>query len=509
MIEPVRADDRRLGPARLAHPGQGIGQRFVGADDRPGIVAQLGHRPVAQDGAVATERQVEAAPGQLDVEERAAESARGDEIGEHHRHHRRDRQIVAAGQFEDDHDGRQRRPDHRAEHRRHAADRIDRDTGIAVGDDRTDGRAAERAEQDSDQHRRREHPADEAEADAQGRHQDLGDDDGRQLAKAEGALDRGEAQHLLADAQDLRQLQGHQPEGQAGQHRPDGTRPGHERRQTAAERQKPHEDHRHQRPQHAEQREQHELVPVLHALEMDQEERRPAEDDVGDDIARRGRDRDRRERLQRVVPQDHLVGEDEARDRRVEGRGDGRGHAAGDGDRLQVAHAEAQARRRRPDHGAEIDQRAVLPDRGAAAEREQGRQGRGHAAAQTRWRGARLDRQDRVRRAQCPLLRDEELHDQADDQAARRRHQNRRGDQRRLARHMDARMRGDQETLVHEDDQFHEPDRRQRRRRPHDQPHRRQHGDALDALTRRAGREKDHGPRPPPSGPAARECARA
>ena len=88
-----------------------------------------------------------------------------------------------------------------------------------------------------------------------------------------------------------------------------------------------------------------------------------------DDHVAGGRgDGDRCEGLHRVVPQDHLVGEDKTGDRGIEGRGDGRGNTAAGGNGGEIANAQTQAVDGAGDQRAEIDQWSVLADRGANAE---------------------------------------------------------------------------------------------------------------------------------------------
>ncbi len=347
--------------------------------------------------------------------------------------------------------------------------------------ERGPGEAVERAGEDADQERRAEHAADEAEADAERRQRDLGHEDDQQLARLEGALDGGEAQGFLADAQHLRNRQREQAERQARHHRLRRLGQGQAPGLPAAPQQRRHEADGDQRAQQPLQREQHELVGVRHALEAHQEQRRPLEDDVGQHVARRRRDRHRREGAQRVVPQDHLVGEHQARDRRVERGRDRRRDAAGQRDRLQVAHAEIDPARQRAQHGAQVDHRPVLPDRGAGPQRQQGGARGGQAAAQRGRPAARLHGVDRVGRRQAAALAHAVAHQQTDQQAAQRRHQHRgHRDQQRLGLVLDAGVGGDQQAMVEPTDGLDEADRRQRGGGAHAHAEQRQHQDAVE-----------------------------
>ena len=230
-------------------------------------------------------------------------------------------------------------------------------------------------------------------------------------------------QGLGPDAQNVRQGKCRHPHRKA-------RRPGAQRgmrdhpcQHWPAGQQQPHEADRHECHQQPKDREKPELVAMRHAGERHQEQRRPLEDHVGNNIAHCRGHGDWREGLGCVMAQHDLVREDHTRDRRVERRGDGRGHAATYGDPVKVRHAGAQPVRHPAEERAQIDHRAVLPHRRPSSQRQDGAESGDGSAARIRQWPMELHCADHVGRSERPARGRHVPVDQSHGQSSQRRHQ--------------------------------------------------------------------------------------
>ena len=220
----------------------------------------------------------------------------------------------------------------------------------------------QRAEQDADEQGGTEHSARESEPYAERGRQDLGDEEKRELTGGERMVDDCEAQRLLADAEDVGQPDRGQPQDGSRQHRLDVVRDGQPAGDSVREEDRPHVEHGDEGAADTDEDEPQELGRGAYGDGFHPEQRGPLEDDVGNDVAHRRGDGDRREGAQGVVPEDDFVREDDARNRGVE-RGRYRGRdAAAHPDRRHppavAADAGDEGAKRRP----EVRERPVLAD---------------------------------------------------------------------------------------------------------------------------------------------------
>ena len=114
---------------------------------------------------------------------------------------------------------------------------------------------------------------------------------------------------------------------------------------------------------------------MRHAIEIHQEKRGTVKDHIGDDVTGRRGHRNRCERTQRIVAQDHFVGKHQPRNWGIERRGNGRCHTTGNRNGTLMAQVKPQTPHQIPEHRAQIHQRAILPNRGTTTQRNQRREG--------------------------------------------------------------------------------------------------------------------------------------
>ncbi len=219
-------------------------------------------------------------------------------------------------------------------------------------------------------------------------------------------------------------------------------------------------------------------------VEMDEEQDLSAEDDIVDDMAGGGGNGHRREGAHRVVPQDDLVREDQARDGGVEGGGDRCCDATRNGNATEVADLPLELRRKPADECSQIDERPVLADRRTTAEREECGHAGSDPALQRRQALAGLHGEDGIGGPEPATLLDPALHDQANDQPTeRRRGERREDDDQRRRRVLNPRIGRHQQELIEPENGLDEADGEEGRRYAHDQPEQRNTDNAQSAAT--------------------------
>ena len=260
-------------------------------------------------------------------------------------------------------------------------------------------------------------PAREAEADAQRGGEDLRDQQQEQPVVRHDVPGEHRAHRFPADAEYLGNPDRRHSEGGPGHHGSHVGRDGRRSSETGRELHRAHVGSRDQRARGSDQGKSGELhrpggTQVLHLEEWGALEAR-----VDDHVADRGGDGDRSEGTQRVVPQDYLVREDDAGERRIEGGGDGGSDPATDADVAHPAPPLVDVRNRRAERRSQVGERPVLPGRCAGAERyDAGRAGE-QAGASRDVPFESLHRAHDVGRSVRPLLGNELVED-AHHQAA-------------------------------------------------------------------------------------------
>ena len=137
-----------------------------------------------------------------------------------------------------------------------------------------------------------------------------------------------------------------------------------------------HVGDRDKRTQNADQDEAKELARMVHTHRLHLEERRAFENDGHDDMTDRSRHGDRGEGAQRIVPQDHLVREDDSGNGCMERRGYGSGDTTGDPHSGRPRTVGARAAHQRTQCRSQMRQRSVVTDRSTRSQRHEARQGR-------------------------------------------------------------------------------------------------------------------------------------
>ena len=280
-------------------------------------------------------------------------------------------------------------------------------------------------------------------------------------------VDDREAQGLLADAEDVGHPEGGGPQDGAGEHRLEAVRDGQPAGDPAGPEDGAHVEDRDEGPADPDEEEPQVLRGGAHGHRLHPEQGRPLEDHVGDDVADRRRDGNGGERPQGVVPEDHLVREDDPGDGRVErGRYRGRDPAAdphGRGPLGVTVDPGGEGAQGRP----QVGERAVLPDGRAGPEGDQARQGGQEAGAGRDPAVQPLHGADEVGGALgAPLGNQVAVHEPDDEPARGGDADGGGGEQGRVLLHEAAAGR-DEQPFVEEEDEVDEPDGRQGGERPH------------------------------------------